>query len=92
MNSSTSFQIFSIEPIEPFVPKIEQVAKRHSLCLEFDTSQVINAPICGNEYHVQVVSLGIEPNNDAVHLSLTDFFSEIESLTEEMADGFVQIR
>lgn len=92
MQSSTAFQIVSIEPTQTLEDVVIQAAQRHKLSANFDDSRVFNAPVCGIEYHIQEIELTGGDNSGDVRGAMLNCIKEIESIADQsLADGYLEL-
>ena len=88
--SETRIRFTSIEPISQHQERVDQIAKNHGFVAEFHSETLINAPFCGNQYHVQEVRLIQDSDSEAVQwVRCINELSEFEK--QHLADSFFEV-
>lgn len=86
----TAIRFTSIEPVSQHSNLVSEIADRHGFVAEFRSEELVNAPFCGIDYHVQEIRLTQENSTDPVQwVNCLNDLSEFEN--EHLADSFFEV-
>ena len=89
---STSIRFTSIEPFEPHVEKIREIAFRHGFDMKLTHQSTLNAPFCGCDYHVQEVCLTHVGCHESAASTLGSCLTELCTFERNcLADGYFEV-
>lgn len=86
----TLIRFNSLEPISQHNDRVYEIADRHGFVAEFNSEQMVNAPICGIDYHVQEIKLTQE--NDAETVQWVRCINELSQFEQQfLKDSFFEV-